>query len=67
MQTSQNEILIRERLERVKLEMITQNKKKSTSLKGKKYGHSELARHQKYVQMNSKAAILCWYMPLRAQ
>lgn len=28
MQTSQNEILIRERLERVKLEMITQNKKK---------------------------------------
>lgn len=36
MQTSQNEILIRERLERMKLEMITQNFKKSTSLIKKK-------------------------------
>lgn len=35
MQTSQNEILIKERLERMKLEMITQ-KKKSASLKGGK-------------------------------
>lgn len=32
MQTSQNEILIRERLERVKLKMITQNKKKKVRL-----------------------------------
>lgn len=49
MQTSQKEIFIRERLERVKLEMITQNKKKISLIKGEKYGHSELARHQKYV------------------
>ena len=36
-------------------------RKKSASLKGKKYGHSELARHQKYVRINNKAAILSWY------
>lgn len=62
MQTSQNEILIRERLESVKLEMITQNKKKINLIKREKnMGDSELARHQKYVRINSKAAILCWY------
>lgn len=61
MQTSQDEIFIRESLERLKLEMITQTKKKkSTSLKGGKYGHSELARYQKYVWINNKATILSW-------
>lgn len=59
MQTSQKEIFIRERLERVKLEMITQNKgeKNPASLKEQKYGCSELARHRKCVWINSGAVI----------